>query len=102
MLYEHMLPSHQVTLTQLMGTVAQMPHTHTDFREDNIAVWDILWDSVHITEAFSWIKRCKRRRDGRAACIALTSHYLGDAKNEALWNPADNQILNTFYGGEKT
>jgi uncharacterized membrane protein YgcG len=81
--------------------VARMPHTHPAYREDNIAVWDIIRDSVHATEAFSWIKRCERRRDGRTAYLALTSHYLGDAKNEALRNAADNKILNTFYGGEK-
>jgi hypothetical protein len=81
--------------------VARMPHTHPSYREDNIAVWDILRDSIHNTEAFSWIKRCEKRRDGRAAYIALTSHYLGDAKNEALRNAADTKILNTFYGGEK-
>jgi hypothetical protein len=31
--------------------------------------------------------------------MALTAHYLGDAKNEALRNAADNKILNTFYDG---
>jgi hypothetical protein len=81
--------------------VARMPHTHPAYREDNIAVWDIIRDSIHDTEAFSWVKRCERRRDGRAAYLALTAHYLGDAKNEALRNAADNRILNTFYGGEK-
>jgi hypothetical protein len=44
--------------------VARMPHTHPAFREDNIAVWAIIRDSIHNMEAFSWIKRCKRRRDG--------------------------------------
>jgi hypothetical protein len=79
--------------------VAPMPHTHPAYREDNIAVWDII--HVHATEAFSWINRCERRRDGRTAYLALTSHYLGDAKNEALRNAADHKILNMFYGGEK-
>jgi hypothetical protein len=78
-----------------------MPHTHMAYQEDNIAVWDIICTSIHATEALSWIKRCERRRNGRAAYIALTSHYLGDAKNEALRNAADNKILNTFYGGKK-
>jgi hypothetical protein len=54
--------------------VARMPHTHPLYREDNIAVWDILRNSIHDTDAFSWIKRCKRRRDGRGAYLALTSH----------------------------
>ena len=81
--------------------VVRMPHTHNSFREDNIAVWDIIRDSIHDTEAFSWVKRCERRRDGCAAYFALTAHYLGDAKNEALRNAADNRILTTFYGGEK-
>jgi hypothetical protein len=79
--------------------VARMPHTHLAYREDNIAVWDIIRDSIHDTEAFSWVKRCKRRRDGREAYTALTSHYLGNAKNEALRNSADNKILTTFYSG---
>jgi len=80
--------------------VAGMPHTHAAYREDNIAVWAIIRDSIHATEAFSWVKRCERRRDGRAAYLALTAHYLGDAKNEALRNAMDNKILNTTYGGE--
>jgi hypothetical protein len=81
--------------------VARMPHTHPSYREDTIAVWNVIRDSIHDTEAFSWVKRFERRRDGRAAYIALTAHYLGDAKNEALRKTADNKILNTFYGGEK-
>jgi hypothetical protein len=78
-----------------------MPHTHPAFCEDNIAVWAIIRDSIHDREAFSWIKRCEHCRDGRAAYLALTAHYLGDAKNEALRNAANNMILNTFYSGER-
>jgi hypothetical protein len=81
--------------------VARMPHTHIAYREDNIPVWDIIRTSINATEAYSWIKRCEKRRDGRGAYIALTPHYLGDAKNEAIKNAADNRILNTFYKGEK-
>ena len=80
--------------------VAGMPHIHPAYHEDNIAVWAIICDSIHATQAFSWVKRCERRRDGRAAYLALTAHYLGDAKNEALRNATDNKILNTTYGGE--
>jgi hypothetical protein len=93
-------PSTNYTIVQ-EEMVARMPHTHSAYGEDNTAVWDIIRDSLHDTEAFSWIKQCERRRDGQAAYIALTSHYLGDAKNEALRNTADNCILNTFYQGEK-
>jgi hypothetical protein len=78
-----------------------MPHTHTAYHEDNIAVWDIIRDSIHATEAFSWVKKCERHRDGRAAYLALTSHYLGNVKNKAFRNAADNRILHTFYGREK-
>ena len=78
-----------------------MPHTHPAYCEDNIAVWEIIRDSIHATEAFSWVKRCKRRHDGRAAYLALAAHYLGNAKNEALRNAACNKILNTFDGGER-
>lgn len=70
-------PKEHITVQEEL--VARMPHTHTAYREDNIAVWDILRDSTHATEAFSWIKRCERRRDRRAAYMALTLHYLGDA-----------------------
>jgi hypothetical protein len=68
--------------------------------EDNIAEWDIILDSIHDIEAFSWVKRCERCHDRWAAYIALTAHYLGNAKNEALHDAADNRILNTFNGGE--
>jgi hypothetical protein len=79
-----------------------MPHTHNAFHEDNIAVWNIICDSIHDTETFSWVKRCEHCRDGWAAYITLTAHYLGGATNEALLcNAADNRIMNTFYGGKK-
>jgi hypothetical protein len=81
--------------------IARMPHTHTAFREDNIKVWEIIRDSLHATEAFNWIKGSERRRDGRAAYLALTTHYLGASKNETLRNQADSRLLKTFYGGEK-
>ena len=80
-----------------------MPHTHTAYREDNIAVWDIIHTSIHATEAFSWIKRCEKRPDGRADYIALTSHYLGDAKNEALLrNAADNKSSIHYMEARRT
>jgi hypothetical protein len=81
--------------------VARMPHTHLAYREDNIKVWEILRDSLHETEAFHWIKGSERRRDGRSAYAALTTHYLGASKNEALRNQADTRLMKTFYGGEK-
>jgi hypothetical protein len=81
--------------------VARMPHTHIAFREDNIKVWEIIRDSLHATEAFNWIKRSERRRDGRSAYLALTTHYLGASKNETLRNQADNRLMKTFFQGEK-
>jgi hypothetical protein len=82
--------------------IARMPHTHTASREDNIKVWEIITDSLHETEAFDWIKGSeRRRRNGWAAYIALTTHYLGASKNKTLRNQADTRLLKTFYGGEK-
>jgi hypothetical protein len=102
---ENVLPSNQdpsvdyPTIQEEM--VAQMPHTHIAYRQDNIRVWEIIRDSLHETGAFNWIKRSERRRDGRSAYLALTTHYLGASKNEALRNQADNRLLKTHYEGEK-
>jgi hypothetical protein len=81
--------------------VARMPHTHVAFRKDNIKVWEIIRDSLHNTEAFNWIKRSERRRDGRSAYLALTTHYLGASKNETLRNQTNSRLMKTFYGGKK-
>jgi hypothetical protein len=40
--------------------VAWMPHTHVAYRDDNIKVWEIILDSLHETEAYTWIKRSER------------------------------------------
>jgi hypothetical protein len=71
--------------------VARMPHTHLAYREDNIKVWEIIRDSLHETEAFNWIKRSERRRDGQSAYLALTTHYLGASKSKTLRNQADTR-----------
>jgi hypothetical protein len=81
--------------------IARMPHTDLAYREDNIKVWEIIRDSLHESEAYNWIKRSERRRDGRSAYLALTTHYLGASKNETLRNQADTRLMQTFYGGEK-
>jgi hypothetical protein len=92
-------PNNYGTIQEEM--VARMPHTHLAYREDNIKVWEVIRDSLHDTEAFHWIKASERRRDGRSAYLALTTHYLGASKNESLRNQADMKLMKTFYGGEK-
>jgi hypothetical protein len=92
-------PTNYATIQEEM--VARMPHTNLAYREDNIKVWEIIRDSLHESEAFNWIKRSERRRDGRSAYLALTTHYLGASKNETLRNQADTRLMQTFYGGEK-
>ena len=92
-------PNNYDTIQEEM--VSRMPHTHIAYRQDNIKVWEIIGDSLHETEAFNWIKRSERRRDGRSAYLALTTHYLGASKNETLRNQADTRLMKTFYGGEK-
>jgi hypothetical protein len=93
------LPNNYDTIQEEM--VSRMPHTHIAYRQDNIKVWEIIRDSLHETEAFNWIKRSERRRDGRLAYLALTTHYLGASKNETLCNQANTRLMKTFYGGEK-
>jgi hypothetical protein len=80
--------------------VAWMPPTHIAYLEDNTQVWEIIRDSLHETEAFNWIKRLERRRDGRSAYEALTTHF-GASKIDNLRNQADSRLLKTFYGGER-
>jgi hypothetical protein len=92
-------PTNYATIQEEM--VARMPHTDLAYREDNIKVWEIIRDSLHESEAYNWIKRSERRRDGRSAYLALTTHYLGASKNETLRNQADTRLMQTFYGGEK-
>jgi hypothetical protein len=101
----HVVPSAQDPTTNYPTIqeemVAWMPHTHIAYLEDNTQVWEIIRDSLHETEAFNWIKRSERQRDGCSAYEALTTHYLGASKKEKLCNQADSRLLKTFYGGER-
>ena len=104
-IYYVSVPAHKTEPFNDYNTVQQemvvrMPHTHTAYCEGNIFVWEIIRYSIHNTEAFYWVNRFECCCYGCAAYIALTAHCLGTANNQALRSAADNQILNTFYGGE--
>jgi hypothetical protein len=94
------LPGEYTTIQEEIITPG-MPHTGIVFHEDNIKVCEIIWDSLHETDAYNWIKRSERCRDGRSAYLAPTTHYLGASKNETLRNQANTCLMKTFYQGEK-
>ena len=55
-------------------------HTHVNFDEDNGLVFDALELATRGTKLTASIQPFRRRRDGRGAYNAITSHYLGEDK----------------------
>jgi len=50
-------------------------HDGPAYRQDNIAVWAIIRHVAHGGPAWAWVSSFGRHPNGRAACIALKTHY---------------------------
>jgi hypothetical protein len=81
--------------------IARAPHTGPPFIADNRKLWELLYSSLHDTDAYKYIKSSARTRNRRAAWTSLTNHVLGEASLDNLTSTAERTLRDTFYTGEK-
>ena len=74
--------------------IARATHTHALYREDNSSVYYLLEEATRSTSYAASIKPFQRKKDGRAAWLALSSQYAGKDKWEAEINRHE-QFLHT-------
>jgi hypothetical protein len=93
--------------TTKLELIARAPHIdaagapHHTFLADNMKVWTIIQDLCGDNNAWTWVKPFARTQNGRAAYLALHSHYLGASKSDYIQAEAENKLKNTFYNGER-
>jgi phosphoglycolate phosphatase-like HAD superfamily hydrolase len=81
--------------------IARCPHDGEDFAADNNQVWSVIRACTHGGPAWSWVSAHARSRNGRAAWLALRSHYLGPTNQSKIMNKAEGDLENKFYSGER-
>jgi hypothetical protein len=63
-------------------------------------VWQVVRHVTHGGPGWSWVQGFQRITDGRAAYLALKSHYLGEAYSSRIRAAADNTIDSSYYDGK--
>ena len=75
------------------------PHQGDEYEEDNAKVFQIMQDMVAGTSFESSVKGHQRRRDGRAAYLALCQHNLGSSKWDKILEDAENYVSKREWNG---
>jgi hypothetical protein len=79
--------------------IARAPHTGAVYQCDNNTVWNVIRHVTHGGPAWNWVSAHKRSCDGRAAYLALKSHYLGETFTTRIRAIADGRINSAFFDG---
>ena len=74
-------------------------HDGPAYRQDNIAVWAIIRHVAHNGPAWAWVLSFARHSNGRAAYLALRTHYFGDSYTTRAVTKADAIIENLHWDG---
>ena len=83
----------------LNDLIARMSHTHPLYKTDNAKVYSALEEATRSTAYSSTVKAFSRRRDGRAAWLALVNSHAGSDKWESLQKENVKWLLNTKWNG---
>ena len=79
--------------------ISRLSHTHPLFSTDNAKVYSALEEASRGTTYGSTVKAFSRRRDGRAAWLALVSSHAGSDKWESLQKENTRWLMNTKWNG---
>jgi hypothetical protein len=80
--------------------IARAPHTGAVYQRNNNAVWNVIRHVTHGGPAWNWVSAHQRSCDGRAAYLALKSHYLGETFTTRIRAIADGRINLAFFDGK--
>lgn len=85
--------------SMLEELIKRLPHTGPIFRDDNKTVFMMIAKAVAGTSVESTIKSFSRKKDGRAAFLALISNHAGDTKYRAIVKARNNLLQNIKWNG---
>jgi hypothetical protein len=80
--------------------IARAPNIGISYQCDNATVWNVIRHITHGGPAWNWVSSFRTTRDGRAAYIALKTHYLRDSFVSRIRSAADSRLDNAFYDGK--
>jgi hypothetical protein len=80
--------------------IARARHEGTAYQQDNKLVWTMLRSVFHGGPGWNWISSYARAMNGRAAYLAVKSHYLGEAFQSHIRAAADKILDDTFFDGK--
>lgn len=83
----------------LNDLIARLSHTHPLYKTDNAKVYSALEEATRGTAYSSTVKSFSRRRDGRAAWLAVVSNHAGIDKWEILQTENMKWLMNTPWTG---
>jgi hypothetical protein len=75
-------------------------HSGNAFQQDNRLVRTMLRTVFHGGPGWNWISSFSRSNNGRAAYLAIKSHYLGEAFQSRIRAAADKVLDGTFFDGK--
>ena len=79
--------------------IARLPHTGAIFKNDNGTVYMLIEKAARGTSVESTVKTFARRKDGRAAFLALIANHAGDAKYRSIVKKRLHLLQNIKWNG---
>ena len=79
--------------------VARLPHEGPIYNHDNTSVYLKIEKAARGTSVESTVKAFARRKDGRAAYLALIANHAGDTKYRSIMKKRMNLLQNTKWNG---
>ena len=77
-------------------------HAGPEFEKDNQDLFTLLRSYLTGTDGWNVISSYQRKKDGRAAYLALRSHYEGSSFHDLIKSKANIMMTKTFYRGDTT
>jgi hypothetical protein len=80
--------------------IAGTRHDIPGFSSDCATVWGIMRSVTYGGHGLAWVYAFQRANDGRAAKLALSIHYMGDAHTSRIRSEAVRKLQVTFFDGK--
>ena len=77
-------------------------HSGPEYEKDNQDLFTLLRSYLTGTDGWNVISSHQRTKDGRAAYLALRSHYEGSSFHDLIKSKANIMMTRTFYRGDPT
>ena len=79
--------------------VARLPHSGPIYKHDNASVFLLIEKATRNTSIESTVKAFARKKDGRAAFLAIVANHAGETKYRAIHKKRYNLLTNIKWNG---